>query len=316
MNAWRLATTASSRNRARLLAGFLAVGLALSGAWAAADTLEPPSHPQIERGRPVWVLDTLGNILSIPQKIILWNWRVDRHRVSPKTEQALQGFLDEHRAEVGDVKVRVNQWTPAGEFKRLIHNHRIEWYFRVFPGIPTTLWSSVTGRLLGGDHYNPYTNTIHLFSDDPAVALHEAGHAVDFAKNPSPGLYAVGRLLPPVTLEQEHVASDIAIQHYREHKDREGELHAYRTLYPAFGTYVGGEAGIPYGTFVGAAAGHVLGIRQRYESRLGYQALDHAQPGPPLIHDELSRSLQHDQEASRTTLGNALSKPTRKLSPR
>ena len=266
----------------------------------------PPPQPQIERGRPVWALDTLGNLLSLPQKLILWNWRVDRHRISPKTEQALQGFLDEHHAQLGDVKVRINQWTPVGDLKRLVHNHRIAWYFRAFPGLPVTLWSSLTGRLLGGDHYNPYTNTIALFSDDPAIALHEAGHAKDFSESPSPGLYAVGRILPPLALEQEHVASDIAIQHYQDHHDRAGELHAYSTLYPAFGTYVGGESGVPYGNVVGAGVGHVFGIRQRHEARLGYQALDDARVGGVAQEDELSRTLLQRREETRTQLADAL----------
>lgn len=265
-----------------------------------------PPDPQIERGRPVWIVDALGNLLSLPQKLILWNRRVDRHRISPDTERALQQFLDEHPEQLGAVKVRLNQWTPAGDLKRLVRNHRVEWYFRVLPGLPVTLWSSLTGRLLGGDHYNPYTNTIHLFSDDPAIALHEAGHAVDFAKNPAPGLYAVGRFLPPMALEQEQVASDMAIEHYQRHHDRPGELHAYATLYPAFGTYVGGVTDLPYGNLVGAGVGHVFGIRQRHESRLGYQALDEARIGGAAQEDDLSRTLLACEEETRVQLTKAL----------
>ena len=145
---------------------------------------------------------------------------MDNHQVSEKTETSLRRFLAAHPEKLNDVKVRINQWAPLGEFGRLARNKRIQWYFRIFPGIPTTLYSSVTGRLLGGDHYNPYTNTIHLFSDDPAIALHEAGHAKDFAEQASPGYYAVGRILPPVELSQEQAASDIAIQHLKENKDR------------------------------------------------------------------------------------------------
>ena len=265
----------------------------------------PP--PQIERGRPVWLLDTFGSLLSIPKKIILLNTKVDSHRVYRKTEASLQEFLAAHPA-TRDVKVRINQWTPVGELKRLTQNKRVEWYFRVFPGIPITLWSSLTGRLLGGDHYNPYTNTINLFSDDSAIALHEAGHAVDFAQNPSPGLYAVGRILPPVELSQEQVASDTAIEYLKEQKDREGELHAYQTLYPAFGTYGGGQAGLPYGSYIGAGVGHVLGFRERHERRLGYQALDEARVGENVVTvtDEISRTLLSRQEETRASLLDAL----------
>jgi hypothetical protein len=162
---------------------------------------------------------------------------------------------------------------------------------------------------LGGDHYNPYTNTIHLFSDDPAIALHEAGHAVDFAKQAQPGYYAVGRIIPPVTLHQEQVASDIAIQHLKDQGDRSGELHAYQTLYPAFGTYGGEETGLPYGSYLGAGAGHILGLWQRNERRLGYQALDEARVQDyVVVESELSRVLLSQQDTARKTLLHALQK--------
>lgn len=257
----------------------------------------------------MWVLDALGNLLSLPKKLILLNSKVDSHSVSEKTEASLKKFLAAHPEAAKDVKVRINQWTPFGELKRLTQNKRVEWYFRVFPGIPVTLWSSLTGRVLGGDHYNPYTNTIHLFSDDSAIALHEAGHAVDFSQNPSPGLYAVGRVLVPIELSQEQTASDLAIQHLKEQKDREGELHAYSTLYPAFGTYGGGQAGLPYGSYIGAGAGHILGFWQRRERRLGYQALDEAKVLDYVVEEtELSRVLLGQQEKTRATLLQALQK--------
>ncbi len=187
----------------------------------------------------------------------------------------------------------------------MIQNKRIEWYFRVFPGIPTTLFSSVTGRVLGGDHYNPYTNTIHLFSDDSAIALHEAGHAVDFAKKAQPGYYAIGRILPPVELSQEQTASDIAIQHLKEQRDKEGELHAYSTLYPAFGTYGGQYLGVSYGSYVGAAVGHLMGFRQRHEAKLGHQALEEARPGVSR-QDELFETLVRCRQESSRLLQDAL----------
>ena len=84
----------------------------------------------------------------------------------------------------------------------------------------------------------------------------------DFARQASPGYYAVGRLLPPVELSQEQTASDIAIQYLKEQQDRAEELHAYSTLYPAFGTYVGDSVGLPYGSYLGAGAGHILGFWQ------------------------------------------------------
>ena len=267
----------------------------VEGARAGED--HPLPQLRIERGQPNWLIDALGNVLGLPGKIILLNPKVDNHSISPATEQKLREFLEAHRDQLGDVTVRLNQWTPVGDLKGLIRNKRVEWYFRLFPGLPVTLFSSLTGRFLGGDNYNPYTNTIHLFSDDPAIALHEAGHAKDFAENPSPGLYAIGRFLPPVELHQEQIASETALQYLKDQGDRKEELHAYSTLYQAFGTYAGSEVGLPYGNWIGAGVGHVLGVRQRYESKLGYQALDEAKVGGEVHVDELSKTLiKHDEE--------------------
>ena len=104
------------------------------------------------------------------------------------------------------------------------------------------------------------------------------------------------------------MASDIAIRHLQEKKDRKGELHAYSTLYPAFGTYAGDAVGLPYGNLIGAGAGHVLGGVQRYESRLGYQALDEARVGGTVRDDEISRTLLARREKERLTFLEALRK--------
>ena len=48
-------------------------------------------------------------------------------------------------------------------------------------------------------------------------------------------------LLPLVPLWHEKKASDDAISYLREKQNLEGEKEAYRTLYPAYGTYLGGS---------------------------------------------------------------------------
>ena len=108
-------------------------------------------------------------------------------------------------------------------------------------------------------HYNPYTNTVHLYSDHPAVALHEAGHAHDFAGRRWKGTYAFLRLIPGVDLYQEYKASKEAIHYLKEQQDLDAEIAAYKVLYPAYGTYVGGYIFPPIGTVAGALLGHLAG---------------------------------------------------------
>ncbi len=228
------------------------------------------------------LIDGIGNVLGLPYKILLWSWKVDNHAVSEKTEQALVEFLASTSADpaLADARFRLNQYSPLDDLHRLIINHHMSWPFRLLLGVPTTLISEVLlpGRLLGGDHYNPFTNTVHIYSDDSAITLHETGHAEDFAEQSYPGVYATLRLLPGVDLYQEYMATDKAIEYFIATQDREAELHAYRILYPAYGTYVGNYVA-PFGNVAGALVGHVWG-RCKAHSRANYYRMIDAAPTP------------------------------------
>jgi len=234
---------------------------------------------QMERGRPNAFLDGIGHyLISLPSKILLLSWRVNNHDISPGTEQALQLYLD--RNDLRNVKVRLNEYAPGGEWSRLARNREMPAGWRWTLGLLSNVFYTILpGRffagLLGGDSYNPFTNTIHLYSDSVPIALHEAGHAKDFARKRNrqwKGGYAALRLLPLVPLWQEAVASNDAVSYlYEEREDRERKS-AYRVLYPAYGTYVGNVGGtytqyLPLGpgwvwlaiAYGPVAVGHVVG---------------------------------------------------------
>ena len=284
---------------------FLALWLACAPSWGS------EKDAVIERGRPVYLLDSVGNALSTPQKVVLLNSKIDNHSVSSPTEQTLRAFLDENGEEMKDVKIRINQCDPWGELGRLTKNHRISWWWRIFPGAPVTLWSSLTGRLLGGDNYNPYTNTISLYSDSPVVALHEAGHAKDFARR-EPGfdsdVYALGRVLPPVALYQEYEATDEAIQHLREKRGAEGEREGYRTLYPAYGTYGGAYSGIPYGQVAGAAVGHGVAWWKIREQNLYKDSVRDGEAPKGFEADPLAKAVTQSESGDNDTLYRGLNR--------
>jgi len=259
-------------------------------------------EPQIEIGTPNLVVDSLGNLVSLPKKIIFLNWKIDSHSMGPETKEAIEKYIQKNPRYMYDTKVRVNQFTPTGEFKRLIANKKIRWWWRVFPGIPTTLFS-LGGRLFGGDHYNPFTNTINIYSNLPPVFLHEAGHAVDTAEKVEEGwadYYILGRSIPMVTLHQEFVASEKAIHYLEDEQDRKAEDNAYRILFPAYGTYVGGTTSLPYSDVAGALVGHVVSIVPRYNAKMKYTAQDNAKwgsaPVTDLAVDPINKSLMEDYE--------------------
>ena len=199
------------------------------------------SEPQIERGRPHRLLDGMGHyVFSLPSKLLLLSWSVDNHDISEGTEAAIVSYLEENGLQ--NVKVRLNQYNPSSEWDRLFANREVNGFWRYTLGAVTVaIYTVLPQRLLGGDHYNPFTNTVHLYSDHRAIALHEAAHAKDFAARSWKGWYSALRLLPLVPLYQEAQATGDAIGYERFQENVEGEKHAYQILYPAYGTYVGGE---------------------------------------------------------------------------
>ncbi|MFZ5802032.1 MAG: hypothetical protein ACOY3K_02820 [Candidatus Omnitrophota bacterium] len=199
-----------------------------------------PQNPQFERGMPFPPLDFLGDMLSKLPQLMLWNIRFGNHRISSETEQAVADFLSHY--EVSDVKVRLNQWAPHKELGRLFTNPHIGWPYKIL-FFPSTLITSLLARpfsgLLISDYYDPGTNSIHIFSDDAAIALHESGHAWDFSKQEYKGTYAFIRSVPGVDLFQENMATDETLYYLEETGQYERLLKAYKVLYPAYATYIG-----------------------------------------------------------------------------
>jgi hypothetical protein len=232
-------------------------------------------EPQISRGEPNVVVDGLGNYLfSLPEKLILWNWKMGSHDISPETEAVMQTYLE--RNQLKEVKVRLNEYAPIGEWRRLVNNDGVGAGWRYSLGLLSWLFYTILpGRLLGGDAYNPYTNSIYLYSDVPAVALHEGGHAKDIAGRNWKGSRAALYILPTAPLFIEARATNDALG-YSLDTDPKLLDSGYKVLYPAYGTYVGSEAlgAVPIvGTLIGAVGaipGHILGrikasnVRERY----------------------------------------------------
>jgi hypothetical protein len=222
------------------------------------------TETQIERGAPRPVLDGVGWVVGIPTKILLWNRKMDNHHISPETEAAVADYLAAN--ELTTVKVRLNQYNPRDDWRRLVANKSVGWGWRYSLGTLSWLGEALLpGRIFGGDHYNPFTNTVHVYSDLPAIAIHEGGHAKDFARRRYKGTYAAVYLLPVTPLWYEGIATGDALGYLHAHGELDEEEDAYRVLYPAYGTYVGNAmsnvipaAGTPF-YIAGVVSGHIVG---------------------------------------------------------
>ncbi|MGE4158151.1 MAG: hypothetical protein AB7F75_03555 [Planctomycetota bacterium] len=224
----------------------------------------------IEYGEPYWFLDSLGHyFFSFPSKLIFLNGKVCNHHINPRTVERLENYLKANN--LTHVKVRVNQYAPLDEWHRLTENTSMGWGWRYTFGVIGWLhYTLIPERLFAGfffssgDHYNPYTNTIHIFSDHESIAIHEGGHARDTAETTWKGTYSALRILPLVPLWQEFKATDDTFAWHRHITETRSVKKDYKMLYPAYCTYIGGEisnfTGLGYVIELPLVAfGHIIG---------------------------------------------------------
>ncbi|WP_028886924.1 hypothetical protein [Teredinibacter turnerae] len=224
----------------------------------------PPTINPIIVGEPHRFLDASDWIWpgSLLAKLVLWNKKVDSHEVSAETIDVLAEYLA--RNELDDVQVLVNTYKPGVQWSRTFRNREIGGFWRFTLGIFNAVgYTILPGRFFGGDHFNPYSNTISIYSDIPSVLLHEGGHAKDFNSRKYKGIYSAIYGIPGVALYHEAVASNEALSYLHDNCDLSQEKSAYHALHPAYGTYVGGTFGyvvpVTYLTAAFALPGHVTG---------------------------------------------------------
>lgn len=206
--------------------------------------LYPAMEQQIYIGEPHAFLDNSGWIWpeSLLRKLILLDTSIDNHKVSAETIAALERYLIDNELE--HVQVLVNCYKPGNQWSRLFRNRTVGGGWRFTLGIFSVVtYTIMPGRFFGGDAYNPYTNTIYLYSDNINVALHEAGHAKDFARRELKGTHAAIYSLPFAPLYYEARASNDALSYLKAIGDVEQQGDAYTTLYPAYGTYLAANLG-------------------------------------------------------------------------
>jgi len=220
-----------------------------------------PGEAQVERGEPVLLVDSIGWLIGVPSKLLFLDHRIDNHDVSAETEQALAQYLALNGLD--RVKVHVNRYDPGDDWSRLLRNESVGGLWRFTLG---TIWvlhdTLIPGRLIGGDSYNPFTNTIRLYSDNPAIALREGAHAKAIAQTEWKGTSTAMAMLPLVPLFTESRAVGDVLGYVAEHRS-DLEKEAYETLYPSYAIGALALGMTPVDRFllqaVFAVPGHILG---------------------------------------------------------
>lgn len=223
------------------------------------------STPKVEvvQGNPNKVVDGIGWVVGIPRRIILWDRRVDNHRVQPETMAEVATYAKMN--ELDGICVRVNQYAPLDEWKRLTKNDRISPGWRYTVGAMSLVgYTLLPGRIIGVDNYNPYTNSVYVYSDVPALAMEAAAYAKDVKHRELPGTYAAVNHLPVVSVWHETINTQDTLDYLQAHGTYEEQREGLAILYPNYGASVGGAVGSLFGftgvfEIGGAVVGHVSG---------------------------------------------------------
>ena len=193
----------------------------------------------IEVGADAPIIDGIGWVFGIPRKVLLWDRRADNHDVSQGTVDEVATYVDIRG--LHDTKVRVNQYDPVGEWKRLVANKEVGAGWRYTAGAISTIGYTIfPGRLFGRDQYNPYTNTLSVYSDAAPLALAEAAYAKDVAERNYPGTYATVQYLPVVAAWHETLATQETLRYTAVEGSQDSPEKVRRLLYARYGTEIGG----------------------------------------------------------------------------
>ena len=232
-------------------------------------------------GRPNRVIDSAGWLFGVPRKLLLWDRRVDNHDVGSDTTQSIATFAEIHQ--IDGLCARINQYDPIDEFSRLRTNQTVAPGWRYTLGTMSVIgYTLIPGRVFGLDQYNPYTNSVYVYSDVPALAVEATAYAKDVRSRALPGTYAAVNHLPFVSIWHESVNVRDAVAFVEQHGTPEERIEGLRVLHANYGSTVAVATGAGPVVQIGAAiAGQFTGRIQAtwLERQADKSAVANAEPG-------------------------------------
>jgi hypothetical protein len=125
-------------------------------------------------------------------------------------------------------------------------------------------YTLLPGRLFGRDNYNPYTNSVYVYSDIPALGMEAAAYAKDVQSRQYPGTYAAANSLPLLSIWHETINTQDTLAYLEANGNDRQQQEGVRVLYPNYGASIGGalDGSIGVGPILeisGAVIGHATG---------------------------------------------------------
>ena len=190
---------------------------------------------------------SVGRLQALPTGAMLFPTQVTKVLDAMPAEEA-QKVVDlmrkKYPGKLDDVRVNLGGGDLKDTIMRSWNNERRLPVIRHIEALTSPVVNEIQAALGRADHFNPMSNTIGSFTNDPGVLAHELGHAVDMNDigdrygRLARHLYERSRMIPGLDLVQEYRASRNAIDAVGD--DPAAEDAFWSTLAPAFGTYAGG----------------------------------------------------------------------------
>jgi hypothetical protein len=185
----------------------------------------------VQYGGPSEKLDRLKRVVDGPKRLFRHKPKSAEDDAPRDAPERVVSYLQKN--DLTDVPVFVNHYDPRGQWVRLRSNKRVAAGWRYTLGLATLAgYTLLPDRVFERDRYDPFADTLHINSDSPAVALHEAARAKDIRDRPHPGTYAAVGKLPFVSVARESKYASDVIGYNRAQRDWPAEREAYAKLYP------------------------------------------------------------------------------------
>jgi len=158
-------------------------------------------------------------------------WNRAREPLSPSTLKILNDYLEKNELELLEVKLQ--QETPKEDWKKLQENESVNPLIKYSLGSINWVESVVVRPSFWGiNRYDPFTNTLHINSNDPVAILAELSTAKIIKSKKNPGLYALASTIPLISIYTQKQKTNEVIAYAKTTQDWELEKTTYRNMYP------------------------------------------------------------------------------------
>jgi hypothetical protein len=159
-----------------------------------------------------------------------WNKAIEP--LSPSTLKIMNDYFEDNHLASLDIEFQTE--TPKEDWNRLQANAAMNPLLKYSLGSANWLsYLIIKPSVWGKSYYDPYTNTLHINSNNPIEILAELSHAKIIQRQNYPGLYALGSKLPFIAIWAQKQKTNEMLAYAKSKQDWELEKATYRKMYPS-----------------------------------------------------------------------------------